>query len=83
MRNIIWLLLREYARLILVASLIAWPLAYVFVGHWLENYAYRIDQSAVPYVLVSLLVLALSFLLIILQSITAASANPVDSLRAE
>jgi putative ABC transport system permease protein len=82
-RAIIWLFLREYAWLILIANLIAWPLAYAFVHRWLENYAYRIDQSPVPYALVSLSVFALSFLFIALQSFSVASANPVKNLRVE
>jgi ABC-type antimicrobial peptide transport system permease subunit len=82
-RDIIWLILREYAWLILVANLIAWPLAYAFVQRWLENYAYRIDLSIVPYALVSFLTFVLSFLFIGLQSYYVASANPVKNLRVE
>jgi putative ABC transport system permease protein len=82
-RAIIWIFLREYAWLILIANMIAWPLAYAFVHRWLENYAYRIDQSLVPYAFVSLFVFALSFLFIALQSFSVASANPVKNLRVE
>ncbi|HEX9512967.1 MAG TPA: ABC transporter permease [Puia sp.] len=82
-RAIIWLFLWEYAWLILIANLIAWPIAYAFVRRWLENYAYRIDQSLVPYAFVSLFVFALSFLFIALQSFSVASANPVKNLRVE
>jgi len=49
-KAIIWLFLREYAWLILIANLIAWPLAYAFVRRWLENYRARHGSSALALV---------------------------------
>ncbi|MBS1598289.1 MAG: ABC transporter permease [Bacteroidetes bacterium] len=82
-KNIILLFVREYAMLILIANVIAWPIAYFVVERWLENYAYRIGQSVIPYVLVAIFVFASSFILIALQSFKVASANPVRNLRSE
>ena len=50
---------------------------------WLENFAYRIDLSIWPFILSGLTALAISLLTISYQSIKAATANPVDSLRYE
>ncbi|MFI5155124.1 MAG: ABC transporter permease [Chitinophagales bacterium] len=82
-RDIVWLFLRDYAGLIVIANLIAWPLAYYTSNRWLENYAYRINQNIITYLAVGLLVFVLSFLLIVIQCFKDASANPVHSLRNE
>ncbi len=51
-KNIIMLFLKDYALLIVVASIIAWPLAYWATNQWLQNYTYRIQQNLVPYLTV-------------------------------
>ena len=81
--NIILLFIRDYAWLILIANLIAWPLAYIVTNNWLQNYNYRIGQSIYSYVTVSLLVFVLAFLLISAQCLKTAVANPVKNLRTE
>ena len=82
-KQIIALFVREYALLILIANVIAWPLAYLFTNKWLENYTYRIQQDAGPFVLVGVCTFLLAFVLIGLHSFKAAVASPVKSLRAE
>jgi putative ABC transport system permease protein len=81
--DIIRLFLQDYVGLILLANLIAWPLAYVVTNKWLENYAYRITQDIVPYVSVGALIFLMAFMLIAAQCIRTATANPVKSLRSE
>src|SRR6185312_2831189 len=81
--HIIILFLKQYAMLIAIAILIAWPLAYWLTSRWLEQYAYRIGQDAGYYLLVGAIVCALSFLLIGLQCLKVALANPVKSLKNE
>ena len=81
--DIIRLFLRDYVGLILLANLIAWPLAYVVTNKWLENYAYRISQDIVPYVSVGALIFAMAFALIAAQCLRTATANPVKNLRAD
>ena len=82
-RDIIWLFIRDYAGLIAIANLIAWPLAWVISNRWLENYVYRINQNMTTYLLVGSVVLFLSFLLIVIQCFKNAAASPVYSLRSE
>lgn len=81
--QIIYLFIKEYAWLILIANIIAWPLAYAVTNKWLENYAYRIQQNISPYLLVCAFIFITAFALIGAQCFKAASANPVRSLRAE
>jgi putative ABC transport system permease protein len=80
--NIIFLFLKEYAWLIIVANCIAWPLAYLTTEHFLQT-AYRIQQNITPYLLVLTAVSAMAFGLISLQCVKTAFANPVKSLRTE
>ena len=81
--QIIYLFVKEYAALIIIANIIAWPLAYVVTNYWLQNFAYRIQQNIISYVLIFVFVCAIAFLLIILQCFKAAITNPVKSLRTE
>ncbi|MDP4150165.1 MAG: ABC transporter permease [Bacteroidota bacterium] len=83
MRNILLLFIRQYAGLLGIANFIALPLAYVLTNRWLDQYPYRIAQTAGAYLLSGALVSVIAFALICLQCLKAASANPVKSLRTE
>lgn len=82
-KNIIVLFLKDYAWLILVSNIIAWPLAYWATDQWLHNYAYRIQQNIFPYLLVLMFVVLSVFLFITVQCFKVANTNPVKSLRTE
>jgi ABC-type antimicrobial peptide transport system permease subunit len=81
--GIILLFVREFSLVILFAGILAWPLAYMIVQKWLNGYAYRIDITAQPFLFSIVLLALITALLIILQSIKAATANPVKCLKAE
>ncbi len=81
--NIILLLFKEFTKLILLANVIAWPLAYYAMNRWLQNYAYRIDIGLSVFVLAGLIALAIAILTVGYQASKAARANPVDALRYE
>ncbi len=80
---IISLFIKEFAGVILIGGLVACPLAYLILHQWLQNYAYRIDITATPFVVSILCLGAVTALLISLQTVKAAVANPVKSLRTE
>jgi putative ABC transport system permease protein len=82
-RNIIILFIRDYAVLILLANLIAWPLTYIITNKWLQGYAYRVNQDIVPYLFVCFLIFITAFSMIAIQCFKAGAANPVKSLRTE
>ncbi|MGD9312617.1 MAG: ABC transporter permease [Desulfobacterales bacterium] len=81
--SIIVLLLKEFTKLILLANVIAWPIAFFTMNRWLQNYAYRIEIGLSAFVLAGLIVLVIALLTAGYQAIKAARANPVDALRYE
>jgi putative ABC transport system permease protein len=81
--GIVIMLSKKFTRWVLLANVIAWPLAYYIMSRWLKNFAYRTDINILIFVLSGLLVLAIALLTVSFQSIRAALANPVDSLRYE
>ena len=82
-KNIILLFIKEYAWLILIANIIAWPLAYTLVNHWLQSFAYRVEQSITPYLFAGGSVFMAAFIFVGLQCLKTASLNPVKNLRSE
>jgi len=81
--GIIALFMKEFLLVIFIAGLIACPVAWFIMNGWLNDYAYRVPLTAMPFV-VSITVLAvITILLIALQTIKASLSNPVKSLRTE
>ena len=81
--NLVVLLSRDFIKLVLVAFVLAAPLAYYFMDQWLSNFAYRIDMSWTIFLLAGLAALLIAWLTVSYQSIRAALANPVVALRSE
>jgi putative ABC transport system permease protein len=80
---IIILLSKDFTSLVVVANVIAWPVAYYGMNRWLQNFAYRIGLSWWLFVLSALLALLTALLTIGFHAIKAALANPVNFLRYE
>jgi putative ABC transport system permease protein len=81
--KIFLLLSREFIRWVFLANLIAWPIAYVTMNKWLQNFAYRIHIGIVAFLISGGTALLIAYLTVSYQSIKSALANPVDSLRYE
>ena len=81
--GVVFLLSKQFGKLILIANLLAWPLGYFALHRWLENFTYRISLGIHYFVLSAVLVLLIAFVSISFQSIKAALANPADALRYE
>ncbi len=81
--SIVLLLSKEFTKWILIANAIAWPVAYVLMKNWLQNYAYRTSLSWWIFALSGVLALFIALLTVSFQTIRVATANPVDSLRYE
>ena len=77
------LFLKDFLGVVLIAGLIACPLAYFMMQKWLDDYAYKINISLSPFIFSIALLTGITALLIMLQTIKAAFANPVKSLRSE
>ena len=81
--EIILLLSKEFAVWVLISNIIAWPAAYFVMNNWLKNFAFRISLSWYVFVLAGSLALAVAIATISFQTIKAARANPVNSLKYE
>ncbi len=81
--GIVLMLSRQFTKWVLLANCIAWPVAYYFMNKWLENFAFRIDMGIWTFVLSGIFVLLIAVLTVSYQSVKAAVANPVDSLKYE
>jgi putative ABC transport system permease protein len=77
------LLSQEFLKFVLLANIIAWPLAYLLMRRWLADFAYRTALSLWIFIFSGILVLAIALLTVSYQAIRAARANPVESLRYE
>ncbi|MGH7599204.1 MAG: ABC transporter permease [bacterium] len=81
--GIVALLSKEFVKLILLANLIAWPIAYFTMNKWLQDFAYRIDISWWAFALAGGMALLIALITVSTLAIKAALANPVEALRYE
>jgi putative ABC transport system permease protein len=81
--NIVRLLSKEIVILVVIAGAVAFPVAYLVINRWLETFAYRTDITLTIFLLSGLVVLTIALATVSYQSIRAALANPVESLRYE
>ena len=81
--TILKLLYREFAYLLIIAFLIATPLAWLTSSSWLQGYAFRINISWAYFVIPFIVIVGIAFITVSFQSIKAAIANPAKSLRTE
>ena len=82
-QNITLLLSKNFLLLVLIANLIAWPIAWLGVHSWLQTYAFRIDIQWWIFALAGIASVLIAFFTVSFQSVKAAIANPVKSLRSE
>jgi len=81
--SLVALLSTDFLKLVLVAILIASPIAWYAMNQWLQNFTYRIDLAWWIFVLSGVLVVIVALLTVSFQSVSRATMNPVKSLRAE
>ncbi len=81
--QIVGLICKEFIVLVLIANVIAWPVAWYAMSRWLENFAYRIDLGLGTFILAGLLALVIALATVSVQAVKAATANPVEALRYE
>jgi len=74
---------KQYLKLILIANIIAWPLAWYFMNNWLQDFPYRIQINWWMFAISLAAGIIVGFSTIAAKTIKAAIANPVESLRAE
>ena len=81
--HLVMLLSREFIFLVLLANLIAWPIAYYLMRDWLSGFAYQTDLNILPFVASAIMALIIAFGTVSMQAIRAARSNPIDALRYE
>jgi putative ABC transport system permease protein len=81
--SIIALLNREFLRWVLIANLIAWPVAYFVMLQWIQKFAYRANITLGIFILAGSIGLAVALVTVSVQTLKAARANPMDSLKHE
>ena len=81
--GIVLLLTKEFTKWIIVANLVAWPVAYFLSKQWLQGFAYRMSLGWEIFVVSAAMVLVIATITVSYQAIKAAIANPVESLRYE
>ncbi len=81
--SIVTILSKDFLKLVLIANLVAWPLAWWGMHQWLEGFAYRIDLPWWLFIAAAVLAGIVAFITIGYQAFKAATANPVKNLRTE
>lgn len=81
--DILTLLNKGFARLVILANIIALPLAYFILKSWLAEFAFRIDMPVLPFILSIVISLFLTVIVVSLQSFKTANSNPVEGLKNE
>jgi putative ABC transport system permease protein len=81
--NIVYLFSREFTLLVCISFLIAAPLAYYFMHHWLENFTFRISIGMGIFIITILASVSIAWITVGYRAFRAAMANPVTSLRSE
>ena len=82
-RSVVFLLSKDFAKWVLLSNLIAWSLAYFAMNNWLQNFAYRTKINFWLFILSGMIALIISIITVSFQTIKAANADPVKSLKYE
>ncbi|HKI44836.1 MAG TPA: FtsX-like permease family protein, partial [Balneolales bacterium] len=82
-KDILQLINRNYVLLVMIANIVAWPIAWIAVRQWLNDFAYRIDVSYIPFIAAAILSVVLTILTVSIQAWRTAQAYPADKLRNE
>lgn len=81
--NIVAMLSKDFVKLVIIANLIAWPLAWFGVSRWLQDFAYHIDVSWWVFIAAGLVAVTIALFTVSFQAVKAGLTNPVKSLRME
>jgi putative ABC transport system permease protein len=81
--NVSFMLIKEFLVLLLIASVIAWPLSYYMLNGWMEGFVYHTSIGMAPFIVATALAVLIVLLTTGFRAMKAALANPVESLREE
>jgi putative ABC transport system permease protein len=81
--HVIRLLIWQFSIPVVIANFLAWPIAWIFLQHWLQTFAYRIVLSPVYFLSVGLAALLIAWVTILMHTVRVARAKPIHALRYE
>jgi len=81
--ELIKMLNSSFLWMVLIANMVAWPVAYIFINQWLSAFKYRIDLSLWPFIIATLISMTITLVTVSLRSYRAAKANTIDALKYE
>ena len=81
--SLLFMLSKEFLKWVLIANIIAWPVAYYIMNNWLKDFAYRININLWIFLLSGIITLVIALLTVSSHAVKAAIANPIKSLRYE
>lgn len=82
-QNIVLLLSEIFTKWVILANIIAWPVAYFALNNWLANFAYRIQLSLLTFILSGIIAFLIAILTVLFQSLKASKTNPSITLKYE
>jgi predicted permease len=81
--GIVMLLSSEFSKLVLLSNIVAWPIAWIAMEKWLQNFAYRTKMDVSIFIVSAAMALVIALFTVSYQAFKAANANPVDALKYE
>lgn len=81
--NIMTMLSWELSKLVIIANVIAWPIAWFMMSDWLMSFSYRIDMTLIPFIFAGIIAFTLAYATTSVRAWSAARINPIYSLKSE
>ena len=81
--GLVAMLSKDFAKLVLIAAIISFPVAWLIMNRWLQDFAYRINIDWWVFAIVGIAAISIALITVSFQAIRAALANPVAALRSE
>ncbi|MFC1563733.1 ABC transporter permease [candidate division KSB1 bacterium] len=81
--SIIYMMSKDFTLLVLSANLIAWPLAYVLMNNWLQNFAYRTEINLLMFLIAAVFTFIITIITVGYHALKVAGTNPVEALKYE
>ena len=81
--EIVLLLSKDFSKLVILANIVAWPIAWYGMNKWLQNFAYRTEIGYEVFIFSGLIALIIALITVSFRTIKAANSNPVKALKYE
>jgi putative ABC transport system permease protein len=81
--KVVYLITKDFLLLVAIAVVVASPLAYYFMKKWLQDFAYRVTISSMPFIIAGVAAFVIALITVGIIAQNAAKRNPVDSIKYE